>query len=194
MNIKSNLSTPILWFKSISAGTLLAAIILGTILSIAIVWCGYGPVLKLLFLAASAGITLVAAYDNHDPKEEQDALAKKFGMTVLLSFIVAEIGLYYSSDYTHSIPMTVVVTEESKTEVLKRDGDGNVLESKEIPFKRVILYNLNNNKKMDYEIVYEGQEEKLKFLTNIVAQDFYIEYTPFIMYDEQFKYRRRSDK
>lgn len=198
MNIKSELDKPIQWFGSISIRMFIFSVILGLVLGLVTIGFGEGTtIIKVLFLVVGGGGTLLFAYGCDDcnkiSQEEKDRDAKKGGIVILFAFIVMEICLFSNSGYTQLTPIKTYVRETTKLIILESDPTtGKALKTENKITKTVVFINLDTNQEMGYRNIEDGEYGKDEIMLDIVGKETYIQYLPFLRYNEAYRYVRKS--
>lgn len=184
MNIKSELNKPIFWFKNLSINLILLASILAIIISIIIIFGDGGGAnlgMKIVFLVISF-MFLGLSLDGLTTKDQEKLFSKTI-VTVFLTILIVEIGLYQQSKITEHIPVFINVREEIKTS----DKD------KTEKYLKVFIINENTNDVMDYEKLRLDEQDKLNNLKQISSKETYYNYIPFVLFEKKFKYHRTEE-
>lgn len=187
MNIKSELNKPISFFKSISLGMVLVAVLLASILGLTIIAIGEGFWVKIIFLSLASVIAAVNAFDNssvYPTKDDQNKAGLRNIIIIVITALFMEIPLSMNATTTKTIPVTTTFSNEKKTQTDK-NGMTNVTE-----FKQLKIIDLNNNSTMGYRNFNKNNKDEMNLWLDITAKEYYIDYLPFFVYSEEFRYKR----
>lgn len=195
MNIKSEfLKQTIPLFPNFSVAILLFSIVLGGFLSLGIIAFGQGVWIKLLALVIGMVILLTWTFDKTLTKmEDRDTLLKKGLGIFVLTILIIEAPLYFNAhSKKETSNISIVVLDKTRDGERIPDNDNDDANDKyiQIKYQLVLFYDLDTTKQIEYRKVQENEKKELSVYDNIVGKETFIDYFPFFIYTETFRYIR----
>lgn len=192
MNIKSEfLQKTVPWIPSITLAMVLVSVALGSFMALVIIGIGWGILVKLVAAVGGSIIVLVWAFDKSiTPEEDRDKVMKQGLIMFLLTFIIAEIPLFYKSSTVTTISVQTVWSKEIRNE---RIPNSDPSEYKDVPYEKVAFYNAETNDRMGSRNIEANEQNKKKLYIDVIGKEMYIDYFPFFTYSEEYRYIRKKN-
>lgn len=176
MNIKSDfLKEKIPLIKDISYQRFLAILMSAAVLASIIVAIGQAFWFKLIITLVGVGIILVSA-DDQKSEDRPEHYRKWFGSLFIL-WLLLEIPLGLTAMQTK--------TENLYTERAPIAKDANLSAPVEVS---ILFFNSDTLEQVDTRTALNTEPEKLKLFESVVGKETYIDYFPFLKYEEAEKY------